>query len=36
MDVEGYARRNLERGRAPQDIITDLADRIVEIKKIRL
>jgi hydrogenase expression/formation protein len=34
MDVEGYARRNLERGRAPQDIITDLADRIVEIKKI--
>lgn len=33
MDVEGYARRNLERGRASQDIISDLADRIMEIKK---
>lgn len=32
MDVEGYARRNLEKGRAPQDIISDLADRILEIK----
>jgi hydrogenase expression/formation protein len=32
MDVEGYARRNLERGRASQDIISDLADRIGEIK----
>ena len=32
MDVEGYARRNLKKGRASQDIISDLADRIVEIK----
>lgn len=32
MDVEGFARRNLQRGRASQDIISDLADRIVEIK----
>lgn len=34
MDVEGYARRNLKKGRAPEDIISDLADRIVEIKDI--
>ncbi|HPY60711.1 MAG TPA: AIR synthase related protein, partial [Methanospirillum sp.] len=32
MDVEGYARRSLNQGRASQDIISDLADRIVEIK----
>lgn len=32
MDVEGYARRNLKKGRAPEDIISDLADRIMEIK----
>ncbi|NLV25596.1 MAG: hypothetical protein GXY48_00250 [Methanomicrobiales archaeon] len=32
MDVEGYARRNLSKGRDPQDIISDLADRIIEIK----
>lgn len=32
MDVEGYARKNLAKGRASQDIISDLADRILEIK----
>ena len=32
LDVEGYARRSLNQGRASQDIISDLADRIVEIK----
>ncbi|HOJ97283.1 MAG TPA: hypothetical protein PK024_10665, partial [Methanospirillum sp.] len=34
MDVEGYARRNLKKGRAPEDILSDLADRIIEIKDI--
>lgn len=34
MDVEGYARRSLKQGRASQDIISDLADCIVEIKDV--
>jgi len=32
MDLEGYARRNLDKGRAMQDIVADLAERIMEIK----
>lgn len=34
MDVEGFARRNLGKGRSEKDVTEDLADRICDIKNV--